>query len=178
MWVPSLCWEESLGKGTATHSSILTWRIPWTEEPGRLQSMGSQRVGHDWATNSYAVAEEDSRRCHILWVKNFVLSLRDWCPELQKKKRVSKACPGSPWSRLRACNAEGTVRIPGQITRIPRACHTVRPRNKERKYLKYLIFCLFNLIRLAKVIWKLLVPSECGFPSLTVCIKGSFLLAF
>ena len=35
----------------ATHSSILAWRIPWTEEPGRLQSMGSQRVGHDWATS-------------------------------------------------------------------------------------------------------------------------------
>ena len=36
-----------LEKGTATHSSILAWRIPWTEEPGRIQSMGSQRVGHD-----------------------------------------------------------------------------------------------------------------------------------
>jgi len=35
----------------ATHSSILAWRIPWTEEPGGLQSMGSQRVGHDWATS-------------------------------------------------------------------------------------------------------------------------------
>ena len=39
-----------LEKGTATHSSILAWRIPWTEEPGRLQSTGSQRVGHDLAT--------------------------------------------------------------------------------------------------------------------------------
>ena len=37
--------------GMATHSSTLAWRIPWTEEPGRLQSMGLQRVGHDWATN-------------------------------------------------------------------------------------------------------------------------------
>ena len=36
-----------------THSSILAWRIPWTEEPGRLQSMGSQRVGHDWLTNTF-----------------------------------------------------------------------------------------------------------------------------
>ena len=40
-------WERSLEEGMATHSSILAWRIPWTEEPGRLQSMGSQRVGHD-----------------------------------------------------------------------------------------------------------------------------------
>ena len=46
-WVQSLGQEDSLEKGMATHSSILAWRIPWTEEPGRLQSMGSQRVGHD-----------------------------------------------------------------------------------------------------------------------------------
>ena len=39
--------EDPLEKGTATHSSILVWRIPWTEEPGGLQSLGSQRVGHD-----------------------------------------------------------------------------------------------------------------------------------
>ena len=42
--------EDPLEKGLATHSSILAWRIPWTEEPGRIQSVGSQRVGHNWAT--------------------------------------------------------------------------------------------------------------------------------
>ena len=47
----SLGWEDPLEKEMATHSNILTWRIPWREEPGRLQSMGSQRVGHDWATS-------------------------------------------------------------------------------------------------------------------------------
>ena len=46
-WVRSLGWEDPLEEGMVTHSSILAWRIPWTEEPGRLQSMGSQRVGHD-----------------------------------------------------------------------------------------------------------------------------------
>ena len=46
-WVPSLGREDPLEEGMATHSSILAWRIPWTEEPGGLQSMGSQRVGHD-----------------------------------------------------------------------------------------------------------------------------------
>ena len=46
-WVPSLGREDPLEKETATHSSILPWKIPWTEEPGRLQSMGSQRVGYD-----------------------------------------------------------------------------------------------------------------------------------
>ena len=47
MWVQSLGREDLLEKGIATHSSILAWRIPWTEEPGELQSMESQRVGHD-----------------------------------------------------------------------------------------------------------------------------------
>ena len=45
--VRSLDWEDPLEKGMATHCSILAWSIPWTEEPGKLQSMGSQRVGHD-----------------------------------------------------------------------------------------------------------------------------------
>ena len=50
MWearVRSLGWEDPLEKKMATHSSTLAWKIPWTEEPGRLQPMGSQRVGHD-----------------------------------------------------------------------------------------------------------------------------------
>ena len=47
IWVRSLGWEDLLEKEMATHSSILAWKIPRTEEPVRLQSMGSQRVGHD-----------------------------------------------------------------------------------------------------------------------------------
>ena len=46
-WVQFLGGEDPPEEEMATHSSILAWRIPWTEEPGRLQSMGSQRVGHD-----------------------------------------------------------------------------------------------------------------------------------
>ena len=46
-WVQSLGREDPLEKEMAPHSSTLAWKIPWTEEPGRLQSMGSQRVGHD-----------------------------------------------------------------------------------------------------------------------------------
>ena len=45
--VQSLGWDDPLQKGMAAHSSVLAWRIPWTEEPGGLQSIGSQRVGHD-----------------------------------------------------------------------------------------------------------------------------------
>ena len=49
-WVQSLGWEDALEEGMATHSSILVWRIPWTEKPGRLQSIGLQRVRHDSMT--------------------------------------------------------------------------------------------------------------------------------
>ena len=48
-WVQALRQEDPLEKGMATHSSILAWKIPWTEEPGELQSMQSHRVGHDWS---------------------------------------------------------------------------------------------------------------------------------
>ena len=56
-WVRSLGQQDPLKKGRATHSSILAWRIPWTEEPGRLQSMESERVGHDCVSNSLLLRE-------------------------------------------------------------------------------------------------------------------------
>ena len=49
--VQFLGWEDPLEKEMAIHSSTLAWKIPWKEEPDRLQSMGSQRIGHDWATS-------------------------------------------------------------------------------------------------------------------------------
>ena len=49
-WVQSLGWEDTLEKEMATHSSTVVWKIPWMEEPGRLQFTGSQRVAHNWAT--------------------------------------------------------------------------------------------------------------------------------
>ena len=52
-WVQSLGWKDPLEKEMATHSSILAWKIPWTEESGRLQSMRLQRVRHDWATTTF-----------------------------------------------------------------------------------------------------------------------------
>ena len=56
----ALGWEDSLEEGMATHSSILAWRIPWTEEPGGLQSMGSQRVGHNLVTEQQQNRRPDS----------------------------------------------------------------------------------------------------------------------
>ena len=55
--VQSLGWEDPLEKEMATHSSILVWRTPLMEEPGGLQSTGSQRVGHDWVTTLYTLKE-------------------------------------------------------------------------------------------------------------------------
>ena len=55
--IPELRW--SLEKGMATHSNILTWRTLWTEAPGGLQCMGSQRVGQDWATNTFTYPKDD-----------------------------------------------------------------------------------------------------------------------
>ena len=61
-WVRSLDREDRLEKGKATHSSILACRMPWTEEPGGLQSMGAQRVGHGCATNT------DPARSHLILI--------------------------------------------------------------------------------------------------------------
>ena len=76
----SLGQEDPLEKETATHSSILAWKIPWTEDPGRLQSMGSQRVGHNWVTSL-------SKRDMFISLWNNVLEERSvrlmWCPSLE-----------------------------------------------------------------------------------------------
>ena len=60
-WVRSLSREDPLEKGMATHSSTLTWRIPWTEEPGGLQSVGSQRVGHNLVTFAHSLTQHMAR---------------------------------------------------------------------------------------------------------------------
>ena len=54
-WVWSLVAEDPLEKGMTSHSSILAWKFAWTEEPGGLQSMGSQRVRHNWMTNTFTL---------------------------------------------------------------------------------------------------------------------------
>ena len=74
IWVLSLGWEDPLEKGMATHPSILAWEIPWTEEPGGLQSMGLQRVGHNWATNTHThKGDENKVKKSFLPCNNFML---------------------------------------------------------------------------------------------------------
>ena len=81
-WVPSLGWEDPLEKEMATHSSTLAWKIPWTEEPCRLQSMGSQRVRHDWATSlhftSYHVGSQSLDQGSNPWPLHWKLRANQW----------------------------------------------------------------------------------------------------
>ena len=69
MWVRLLVWEDPLEKETVTHSSILAWKIPWSEEPGGLQSLGSQRVGQDWTHTLQhgPLTQEDKGRVFVWW---------------------------------------------------------------------------------------------------------------
>ena len=73
-WVQSLGREDPLAKEMATYSSTLAWKIPWMEEPGRLQSMGSQRVGHDWAT-SLVPQPHPSPHTHLWQVMTTLLNV-------------------------------------------------------------------------------------------------------
>ena len=71
-WVWSLGWEDLLDEGMATHSSVLAWRIPGREEPGRLQSTGLQRVGHNWVTkhSTQNIIISISYACDSKFLKN------------------------------------------------------------------------------------------------------------
>ena len=71
-WVQSLGWEDPLEKGMATHSSVLAWRNPWTEEPGGLQSVGSQRVEHHWATKYSTAQFQETRKEIQLYTHTYI----------------------------------------------------------------------------------------------------------
>ena len=79
-WVRSLGWEDPLEKEMAIHSSTIAWKIPWTEEPGRLQSMGSQRVRHDWATSL-------SLSLYVIWIPSQFKN--KWKIKIKPKKEIS-----------------------------------------------------------------------------------------
>ena len=77
-WVLSLGQEDSLEKEMATHSRILAGRIPWTEEPGGPQSMGLQRVGHDFVTKQQNYNISNSEEMQMLLISNFFFKLPTW----------------------------------------------------------------------------------------------------
>ena len=97
--VQSLGWEDLVEKEMATHSSTLAWKIPWMEEHGRLQSMGSQRVGHDWATSlSFTFTLKGwvkKHNCHHkLWWRHDpsrLCSFEDPCKDTAEMGRCSHA---------------------------------------------------------------------------------------
>ena len=80
-WVLSLGWEDPLEKCMATHSSILAWWIPWREEPGGLQSMGSQSVRHDWVTK-HSTAEPDQTKVKI--THTYAFTQKETCISIGK----------------------------------------------------------------------------------------------
>ena len=125
MWetqVRPLGQEDALEKEMATHSSTLAWRIPWREEPGVLQSMGSQRVGHDWATSLHF-------NCHDYYLEVFTRE-KDWLfilfllllPFWRAKKRlIVNSSTRAPLSCLRKCKEEASFKYPvwNPLLRIP-----------------------------------------------------------
>ena len=92
-WVRSLGREDPLEKEMAIHSITIAWKIPWTEEPGRLQSMGSQRVGHDWATSlTPMLVRSCLKSCmldfSIIGTKNFQMSKLDLVKEVEPEIKL------------------------------------------------------------------------------------------
>ena len=100
-WVRSLDWEDALEEGMTTHSSILAWRIPMTEKPGGLQSMGSQRAGH-WATK-----------------------------HTQAIKMPNRDFPWHSRVKSPPFNAEGAGSIPGRGPKIPHALGPKKPKQRQ-----------------------------------------------
>ena len=118
-WVQSLGWEDLLEKEMKTHSSMLAWIIPGTEEPGKFQSIGSQRVGHNWATSLYffsfflSFLKVNSPKLPLLnsrvWKRNLVwaavfrlfpLLMRPcglWPPTHANERRHSKSPDSGQW---------------------------------------------------------------------------------
>ena len=124
--VGSLGGEDPVEKGMATHASILAWRIPWTEEPGGLQSIGSQRVGHNGATTAFTFQHPHHTftpwRLQVTggqsgcrsdpWHRHEPGCRQDLITELRAPLAVQ-------WLRLHALSAGGSGSIPGQGGEIP-----------------------------------------------------------
>ena len=130
MWVQSLSWgrEDLLEEGMVTHSSILVWRIPWTEEPGRLQSMELQRVGHDGVTNVqpeqrwFLSVPPPCLCCHfgLLWIKEhqvYLGALRCFRSKDQSSLAVLPMDYSSPTvspGPLKTCTMDSLLQWPTQ----------------------------------------------------------------
>ena len=99
--VQSLGWEDPLETEMATHSSVLAWRIPWTEEPGRLQSTGLQRVGHDWAT-SLSLS-------FTFFPASWSAFTIQWTPEYVNSSLVESVRKAQQTQREQLCSTDGRI---------------------------------------------------------------------
>ena len=101
MWVPSPGWEDPLEEGRATHFNILAWRLPRTEEPGRLQSMGSQSVRRDWSgwactwKRKVSTSKEQSTKLMCCYSEGTILGLCDGPQIIASLERLSLPITGT-----------------------------------------------------------------------------------
>ena len=100
--VPSLGWEDPLKEEMATHSSILVWKIPWTEEPSRLLSMGLQRVGHDWVP-------EYMHLFVYFWLLRVSIAARGLSLAVASRSYFSLRSTGSRVCRLCSCSIQAQL---------------------------------------------------------------------
>ena len=118
-WVQSLGREDPLEKEMATHFSILAWRIPWTKEPDRLQSMGSQRVGHGWMTSlTYSLTKqfcfkEYTSTLDFLTLKGSAITSKNYPRYLQVQ---------SPWPWITHKDLHCSTVCVGKILEITQLC--------------------------------------------------------
>ena len=108
-WVQSLGWKDPLGKEMAIHSNTLAWKIPWTEYPGTLQSMGSQRVGQDWGTSLIFIPRTS---LVAQSVKNLPTVQETWVLSLGQEDPLEKEM--APWSSILAWKTPWTEE-PGRL---------------------------------------------------------------
>ena len=114
-WIQSLVLEGALEKEMATHSANLAWEIPWTEEPGGLQPMGSRRVRHNWActhehTHTHIHTRARARQVDEVWPQDV-----DWVQVWSILSHLpgNKGLPGGSGGKVSTCNAGDPGSIPG-----------------------------------------------------------------
>ena len=109
--VRSLGQEDPLEKEMATHSNILAWENPWTEEPGGLQCMGSQRVGHDWATNTLEESFKMSKKMNstISKTNEGDEQATDHQNQTDQNTKVPKLCSRNIHTAIYSCHIFDTV---------------------------------------------------------------------
>ena len=144
-WVQSLGWEDPLEKGMATHATIIAWRIPWIEEPGRLQSMELQRVGHDWATIFFIVHNLFSHSTVIdIWVVSKFLPLQTLSSFVNMSIHTC-ASISEGWN-----SRSGTAGIKGMLQFLKSLSFQYFSQNVVQKYLRWwkylgnMLFCLIT----------------------------------